>query len=461
MRIPPVHEVKKRLAELFPDYPESYFTIPARKFTELLRKKWLSNQEVVLSDEDYEALLKKIFIEYETPSLKRVINATGVVIHTNLGRAPLALEAQEAILRVAKYYSNLEYDLKEGRRGSRYSHVEEILLELTGAEAALVVNNNASAVLITLNTLARGKEVIVSRGELVEIGGSFRIPEVMSWAGCTLREVGTTNKTHLKDYENAINENTAMLLKVHKSNFAIVGFTKEVPAKELVELAKRRGLLVMEDLGSGCFVDFSKYGYQKEPTVQEVLKAGVDVVTFSGDKLLGGPQAGIILGKKELIEKIKKNPLNRAIRIDKLTLAALEATLRLYRDEELAVKNIPVLRMILASEEELKKRARKLLNLFKKAGLKEFEFSLVRTMGKTGGGALPLLDLPSFGVSVKCNRLSPSEIQSMLRKVQPPIIVRIEEDQVIFDVRCIYDEELPLLVDAMQRIEEELSGYGS
>uniref|UniRef100_A0A7C4JT61 L-seryl-tRNA(Sec) selenium transferase n=1 Tax=Thermodesulfobacterium geofontis TaxID=1295609 RepID=A0A7C4JT61_9BACT len=394
--------------------------------------------------------MKEVFKKYENPSLKRVINATGVVIHTNLGRAPLCKKAIEEITKVAKYYSNLEFDLKEGKRGSRYVHVEEILKEITQAESALVVNNNAAAVLISLNTLAYGKEVIVSRGELVEIGGSFRIPEVMKWAGCILKEVGTTNKTHLSDYENAINENTALLLKVHKSNFEIIGFTEEVSVEDLVNLGKKFGLPVMKDLGSGCFIDFSKYGLKKELTVQEVLKAGVDIVTFSGDKLLGGPQAGIILGKKEFIEKIRKNPLNRALRIDKLTLAGLEATLRLYRDENLALEHIPVLKMILTPKEILKKKARYLLKKLRKLKLKEFNFEVIKTINKTGGGALPTLDLISYAVAVK-SPLSPQNLQKILRENEPPIITRIEEERLLIDVRCLFDEDYKEIISAFEK----------
>ncbi|MEZ0343387.1 MAG: L-seryl-tRNA(Sec) selenium transferase [Caldimicrobium sp.] len=454
MRIPSVHELKEKLAKLFPYYPFSYFTEPARKAANLLREKFSKGELKELSEVYLSELLKKIFEEYESYHLKRVINATGVIVHTNLGRAPLADEAIKHLVEVARYYSNLEYNLVEGKRGSRYSHVEGILKELTGAEAALVVNNNASAVLISLNTLAYGKEVIVSRGELVEIGGSFRIPEVMKWAGCILKEVGTTNKTHLFDYENAITENTALLLKVHKSNYAIVGFTKEVSTEELVSLGKKRGLPVMEDLGSGCFVDFSKYGLIKEPTVQEVLKAGVDVVTFSGDKLLGGPQAGIILGKKEFIERIRKNPLNRAIRIDKLTLAALEATLKLYRDENLAIEHIPVLKMILSKPEEIKKKAQKLLRYLRDLNLPKTRVYLVSTVAKTGGGALPLLDIPSYGVALEIEGISPQEIQKYLRENDPPIIAIAEENAIVFDVRTLFDEEFSLIKEALKNLKD-------
>ncbi len=455
MRIPSVNELKIKFKELFPSYPLSYFTYPARKVAQIIRENWQKEKIREISDTFLENLIREVFEDYETPNLKRVINATGIVIHTNLGRAPLSEKVLSEIIKIGKYYSNLEYDLKEGKRGSRYIHVEEILKEITSAEGALVVNNNAAAVLITLNTLAFEKEVIVSRGELIEIGGSFRIPEVMKWAGCILKEVGTTNKTHLYDYENAISDKTALLLKVHKSNYEIVGFTQEVSLEELVTLAKKYNLLVMEDLGSGCFIDFSKYGFKKEPTVQETLKAGVDVVTFSGDKLLGGPQAGIILGKKELIEKIRKNPLNRAIRIDKLTLAGLEATLRLYRDENLAIEYIPVLSFILSPKDKLKKKAQKLYRLLKKLNLKEIEFKIVETIGKTGGGALPTLELPSYSVIVHSSKISPSQLQKYLRNYKIPIIARIEEDKLVLDVRCLFDEDLEEIKKAFQSFKNE------
>ena len=280
------------------------------------------------------------------PRLRRVINATGVVIHTNLGRSPLHPSALQHLIDVSRAYSNLEYDLDRGERGSRYDHVEEILCRLSGAESAMVVNNNAGAVLLVLNTLAEGREVVVSRGELVEIGGAFRIPDVMKRSDALLREVGTTNRTHLDDYQEAIGPQTALLLKVHTSNFRVLGFTSDVALPELIQLGKQHHLPVMEDLGSGCLIDLTRYGLLKEPTVQEVMKTGVDVVTFSGDKLLGGPQAGIILGKKEVLDLVKANPLTRALRIDKLTLAALESTLLLYLDEKKAMEEIPTLQML-------------------------------------------------------------------------------------------------------------------
>jgi L-seryl-tRNA(Ser) seleniumtransferase len=292
-----------------------------------------------------------------TPNLKPVVNATGVVVHTNLGRSLLPETVVENIAVIAGRYSTLEYDLDAGKRGSRHAIVEDLLCEISGCQAAMAVNNNAGAVLLCLETFARSKEVIVSRGELVEIGGSFRVPDVMAKSGGILKEVGTTNRTHLRDYENAIGDNTALLLKVHRSNYSVIGFTAEVSLRELVELGAGHGVPVMEDLGSGTFIDFSKYGLVKEPTVQESVAAGTDIVTFSGDKLLGGPQAGIIVGKKSIVDQIKQNPLARALRLDKMTLAALESTLRLYRDEEKAVGMIPTLRMLTMKIGDIETRA--------------------------------------------------------------------------------------------------------
>ena len=384
------------------------------------------------------------------PSLKPLINATGIVVHTNLGRSILADRVLKKFKPVGGGYSNLEYDLGQGKRGSRYVHVEEILKELTSAEAAMVVNNNAAAVLISLETLAKGGEVVVSRGQLVEIGGSFRIPDVMRKSGAKMVEVGTTNKTHLRDYEEVIGPETALLLKVHTSNYQIVGFAEEVPLSELVKLGSRYGIPVMEDLGSGCFIDFSKYGVVKEPPVQEVLAQGVDLVTFSGDKLLGGPQSGIILGRKNLIEAIKKNPLNRALRIDKLTLLALEETLRIYRDESIAVKDIPTLRTICEPYKPLKKKAERLLKLMGKLETKNFSFELVDGNSRPGGGALPLSELPSRLLCLVPGKLSSHSMEAWLRSYDPPVIARVENERVLLDVRTIQERELKIVALAVK-----------
>jgi L-seryl-tRNA(Ser) seleniumtransferase len=383
------------------------------------------------------------------PSLRPLINGTGVVVHTNLGRSILPERALQKFRSIAGGYSNLEYNLEEGRRGSRYVHVEGILRELTGAEAAMVVNNNAGAVLIALETLARGREVVVSRGQLVEIGGSFRIPDVMRKSGGTMVEVGTTNKTRLKDYEEVIGPHTALLLKVHTSNFHVVGFTEEVPLSELVKLGTRYGVPVMEDLGSGCFLDFGKYGLLREPTVQEVVAQGADVVTFSGDKLLGGPQAGIILGKKSLVEAIRKNPLNRALRIDKLTLLALEETLRLYRDEEAAVREIPTLRMILQPYPELRKKATRLLRMIGPLTGDAFTVCLEDGTSKVGGGALPLLEIRSRLLCLVPGKMSAAAMETRFRSHEPPIIGRVERERFLLDVRTIQEDELRTVARAI------------
>ena len=384
------------------------------------------------------------------PSLRPLINGAGIVVHTNLGRSILAERALKNFRPIAGGYSNLEYDLSKGKRGSRYSHVEEILLELTGAEGAMVVNNNAAAVLIALETMAGGREVIVSRGQLVEIGGSFRIPDVMRKSGTTLVEVGATNRTHLRDYETAIGPETALLLKVHQSNYQIVGFTKEVTLAELVELGRKYHLPVMEDLGSGCFIDFSRYGLKKEPTVQEVLAQGADLVTFSGDKLLGGPQAGIILGRREIIEAIKKNPLNRAMRIDKLTLLALEQTLRIYRNEQEAVQEIPTLKMIFQSYKTVAGKADRLIGLIGKLRTKNFSMQLVDGTSRPGGGALPLLELPSRLLSLVPGKLTSQFMETWLRSYDPPVIARQEKESVLLDIRTIQNRELKIVAQAIK-----------
>ncbi len=381
-------------------------------------------------------------------TLQPVVNATGIVVHTNLGRSLLAEEAIQRLQMVCRSYSNLEYDLSRGRRGSRYVHAEAILREITGAEAALVVNNNAAAVFLVLNTLAKEREVIVSRGQLVEIGGSFRIPDVMAASGAILREVGCTNRTHLHDYENAIGERTRLLMKVHCSNYRLIGFTAEVPLEDLVCLARRRNLLVAEDLGSGSLVDVSPLGLPREPTAQEAVRAGVDVVTFSGDKLLGGPQAGIILGRQELIAQCKKNPLTRALRVDKMTLAALEATLRLYRDEPTAWRRIPTLEMIARPLETLKEAAHRLAQGIRdlNGGAHQWDVHVLESTSQVGGGALPERNLPTFVVAVASPRWSAARLEERLRAHNPPIIGRIESDRFLMDVRTLQkgDDEIIL-----------------
>jgi L-seryl-tRNA(Ser) seleniumtransferase len=384
------------------------------------------------------------------PSLRPLINATGVIVHTNLGRSLLAPEAVKAVVQVASWYSNLEFDLEQGRRGSRQSHLEGLLRRLTGAEAATVVNNNAAAVLICLSALARGREVVVSRGELVEIGGSFRMPDVMAHSGARLVEVGTTNKTHPVDYEAAISQETALLLKVHTSNYRILGFTRDVSLQELVALGRRAGVPVMYDLGSGCLVDLKAWTQEPEPTVQEALAAGVDLVTFSGDKLLGGPQAGIILGRRDLVESIRRYPLARALRIDKLTLAALQATLELYWDPHRALESIPTLNMMSIPAPELLPRARRLARLLRKQS-PHLQVHVREDRSRVGGGALPLLRIPTWVVGVSLPGTTAQRLGRALREQDPPVVARVAQEELLLDLRTIDDRQIPLVAKAVAR----------
>lgn len=383
--------------------------------------------------------------------LRRLVNATGVILHTNLGRAPLCPEALDRILEVGRGYSNLEFDLEQGVRGLRYDHVSRLLCMLTGAEDALIVNNNAAAVLLTLNTLAEHKEAIVSRGELIEIGGEFRIPDVMTKSNSILREVGTTNRTRLADYEKAVGPNTGVILKVHTSNYRIVGFTEEAELVPLVALGKKHGIPVFDDLGSGCLIDLAAFGLQHEPTVREVLASGVDVVTFSGDKLLGGPQAGIIVGKKDIVARIKKNPLNRALRIDKFTLAALEATLMHYLTPEEAPQTLRSLKALTEPQSDVKKRARKLIRKLIHAGIPDLTYELQDAKAAAGGGSLPTQDIPTAVVAVKSAKITASHMEIKLRQAALPIIVRVDEDAIMIDLRTVSEEEFGFVVDALRQ----------
>jgi len=385
------------------------------------------------------------------PHFRRVLNATGVVIHTNLGRSVLARSAVEAVAQACAHYSNCEFDLASGKRGSRYSHVEKILCDITGAEAALVVNNNAAAVLIMLETLARGREVIVSRGQLVEIGGSFRIPDVMAKSGAVLREVGATNRTHVHDYEQAIGDETAALMRVHTSNFRMVGFTREVDLPAMRVLGDRYGLPVIEDLGSGTLCDLAGDGLPGEPTVQRVVAQGADVVSFSGDKVLGGPQAGIIVGRREYVDRIKRNPLNRAVRIDKMTLAALEATLRLYLDMDTVRREVPTLRMITASQDSLRSKARRLADAVRAELGDTAVVAMRKGFSRVGGGAFPEYDLPGTLVSVEVPEISAESLREALLGTDPPLVARIEEDAFLLDPRTLASSELKLAADALRQ----------
>ncbi len=449
--LPKVDAVLEReeVKGLLNSYPRWVVVEALRHIIEEKRKSILSGVDIPVSEDSVVEELVENIHKFSLPSLRRVINATGVVLHTNLGRAPLAEEALRAIVEVSSGYSNLEYDVEKGKRGLRYTHVVELLRKITGCEDALVVNNNAGAVYLVLNTLASGKEVIVSRGELIEIGGSFRIPDVMRSAGAILKEVGTTNKTKLSDYKNAITERTALILKVHTSNYRIVGFTESVPLKDLVKLGREYGIPVYEDLGSGLFVDVRRFGLPYEPTVKESMRAGVDVVSFSGDKLLGGTQAGIILGKKEYVERIKKNPMNRALRIDKLTLSALEATFRIYMEgEEAAIAKIPVLSMLAEPLERLRERAERVVDELK--DLDGYSFEVLRDLSTVGGGALPTAEIYTYCVAI-AGKQRCDEIEEMLRRrPKVPVVGRIKNDRVLLDMRTVREQEVGLLIESVK-----------
>lgn len=380
-------------------------------------------------------------------SLRRVVNATGVVLHTNCGRAVLAEEVADFLAEQAGAYSNLELDLETGNRGSRYDHIEEILIKLTGAESALIVNNNAAAVLLIMNTFAKDKKVIVSRGELVEVGGSFRIPEVLKAGGAKLTEVGATNKTWLQDYRLAITEDTAFLLKVHTSNYRIKGFHHEVSIEELVEIGKEFGIPVVEDLGSGSFLDGEDLGLPKEPTIQDIIAAGVHLLTFSGDKLLGGPQAGIIAGKAKMIEELKRNQLTRALRVDKFTLAALEGTLRLYEKGE--INKIPVWNMLRMSPPEILNKAEMLQKSIK--SLSSLETEVISEVSRVGGGAFPTAEIPTYVCAIKPWNRSVTDLEEYLRKGKVPILTRISKERILIDPRTLLANDFVLITERLSQ----------
>ncbi|MCK5162429.1 MAG: L-seryl-tRNA(Sec) selenium transferase [Desulfobacula sp.] len=421
----------------FLDIPRSVILDSIRSALDSIRKDILADIETGTSDETI--LLKAQILAKEkiSPRLVNVINATGVVLHTNLGRALLCEDALNNIKKVAQSYSNLELKIETGKRGIRYEAVDELICELTGAQSAIVVNNNAGAVLLALNTMAQDTQVVVSRGELVEIGGSFRVPDVMIKSGCILKEVGTTNRTHLRDYENAVSDKTGLFLKVHASNYKIEGFTASVALKDLVALGKDKSIPVMEDLGSGTLIDFSKYGLPFEPTVSDSVRSGADVVTFSGDKLLGGPQAGIIVGQKKTIDQIKSNPLTRALRIDKMTLAALESTLKLYRDEKKAIQKIPTLRMLTVPFKDICKKADLLFKTIKKDIGSLADIDIADMNSRPGGGSFPELNLATRCITIQPKNMSVSKLEINMRGSTPAIIGRIEDNKYILDPRTI------------------------
>lgn len=443
--LPAVHEVQSRLEEMeeFTAFLTNYgdkhrLTQAIRASLQNVREQILSGQAKRVDEREiWTDLVKQVRQEFfrKQTSLRRVINATGVVLHTNCGRALLAPEVAEFVAEQAGRYSNLELDIETGERGSRYVHVEELLCQLTGAEAAMVVNNNAAAVLLVVNTFAQNREVIVSRGELVEIGGSFRIPEVLKAGGAHLVEVGATNRTWIRDYEEAIGPETGMLFKAHTSNYRIEGFTHSVSSQELVELGQRFKLPVVEDLGSGSFNNGSSLGFSPEPTIPQAVQAGIDLVTFSGDKLLGGPQAGIIVGKRELIEKLRKNQLTRALRIDKLTLAALEGTLHLYEREE--ADKIPVWRMLSKPETELRSEAELLRSAI--GELAHFQVEVHADFSQVGGGAWPTEELPTWVCTIRPLQGSVGELEVFLRTSGVPILTRIKKDWILLDPRTLLE----------------------
>nr|WP_138310411.1 MULTISPECIES: L-seryl-tRNA(Sec) selenium transferase [unclassified Clostridium] len=449
-KIPKIDEVlqDERLFFFTESTPRSVIVDSVREVIEELRKDILEGKRNQVGTK--ETLMTEIVARItgkKKKSLRRVINATGVVLHTNLGRANLSDKACESIMDVARNYTNLEYDVKRGSRGSRHDHVEKILTKITGAEAAMVVNNNAAATMLCLSALAKDKEVIVSRGELVEIGGSFRVPEIMEQSGAKLMDVGTTNKTKPSDYLNAYHEGeTGALMKVHTSNYRILGFTQEVELPEMVELGKKLNLPVIYDMGSGLMADLTEYGVD-EPTVLDALKTGIDVILFSGDKLLGGPQGGIIAGKKEYIDKMKAHPLARAFRVDKMTLAAMEATFFEYSDIRQARKTIPVLNMITTPAKELKDKAERLAEAIRGA-THNFTVEVEACKDQVGGGSAPTVLLDGYAVAIQGRALTPEKIERLLRKEEIPIIVRITHNQVYLDVRTIREDEFEYIVAA-------------
>lgn len=468
-QLPPVHELQKdkRFTEFLNE-----FRLTAEQATRFIQQELRDLREEVLSGQlafapSAENFTNVIFgnasqkaRKWNDDRLMRVINATGTVLHTNLGRSRLSERAVAHVTKAARNYSNLEYQIEEGKRGSRHDIIEDLLREVTGAEAAMVVNNNAAAVFLILSALAKNKEVVVSRGQLVEIGGSFRISSIMEESGARLVEVGTTNKTHLADYENALTEETAMMMKVHTSNFLITGFTETVDTAVLAELKRRHaGIVFYEDLGSGALYDFKKYGIGDEPLVQEVIAAGADLVSFSGDKLLGGPQAGIIAGKKELIDRLKKHQLARVLRVDKLTFAALEETLKAYVIGEAAAMELPTVRDVIRTPEEIRLQAEAFIAEME-AKTSAYRLYLKESTSQVGGGTMPGVELPTFMAAVSHIQLSAQELAAKLRNCRPAIISRIQDERVCLDFRTIEEPELAEMVEGFMAIEQKnKAGY--
>ncbi|MEO1771456.1 L-seryl-tRNA(Sec) selenium transferase [Candidatus Enterococcus ferrettii] len=452
-QLPAVDILLKRPAieQLATEYPRGAVKAAIQEVLGNIRREVLQQIRQDLPElPTIEQMITEELIQHQF-SLRRVINGTGTVIHTNLGRSSLSKRVQQQVEDISFHYSNLEFDLESGERGSRYSHLTEIIKELTGAEDVLVVNNNAAAVLLVLSTLIKGQEVLVSRGELVEIGGAFRIPDVVTSSGGKIVEVGTTNKTHLNDYQQAVNEETGGILKVHTSNYRIVGFTESVPIPELAKLADHTAIPLINDLGSGLFIDMRQFGLPYEPTVKEALDQGCDIVTFSGDKLLGGPQAGIIVGKKKYIQQMKKNQLLRALRIDKMTLSALEATFELYLDPTQAIQEIPVLRMLSLTEEDCLRKATILAEKLEK-NTNDLTITVEKDASAVGGGSYPEHSLPTYVVSIYSDVISAETLQQKLRESRMPIISRIKNQKNYLDVRTIEDEEFAFITSAIRTL---------
>ncbi len=456
--IPKIDELMKReeLMLFFQEVDRELIKEGTREIIQEVRNEIIKgnySKETIDEREIIGKIIDKINIKSKY-NLRKAINGTGVVLHTNLGRAKLSKSAVKAVTNAAMDYSNLEYDIESGQRGSRHDHIEKIIKKITGTEAAMAVNNNAAATMLSLSAIGSGKEVIVSRGELVEIGGSFRIPEIMKQSGCVLKEVGTTNKTNINDYREAITEETGAILKVHTSNYKILGFTQEVSLRELVEIGKEKSIPVIYDMGSGLMVNLNEYGID-EPTVKECLATEIDIILFSGDKLLGGPQGGIIAGKKKYIELMKKHQLARVVRMDKMSIAALEATFREYLSEEKAINEVPTLRMLTVSKEELEARGRKFLKSLKNCN-KNLDFAIEETFNQVGGGTAPMVMLNGVGISITSKKIRADLLEQRLRENEIPIIGRIQKDRLYIEMRTISKEEELIIKEAITNIDETL-----
>ena len=459
-RIPAIEQLLSRepFLTMQEQYSRDLITEALRTVTAGIRRQILDSTEMVATPDEsaYAALVRTELESLTAPTLRLIVNATGTITHTNLGRSLLSASASENLAQAAANYVNLEYDLNTGARGHRDRLTEPLLQRLTGCEASTVVNNNAAAVLLALNTLARGKEVIVSRGELIEIGGAFRIPDVMEASGAILHEVGTTNRTHLRDYENAINENTALMLKVHPSNYKVVGFASTPTMEALTELGRQHRIATMEDLGSGSLIDLTRYGLPYEPVVRERINAGVDVVTFSGDKLLGGSQAGIIVGRLDAIEKIRKNPLMRALRVGKLTIAALEATLRLYLNEKGLAEKLPMLQCYTRSMTELRETAEKIINHLQQMFGDTIQVTIEASTAQIGSGSLPVDTLPSLAICLYSPDISAETLAAHFRAQPIPVIGRVQDERLRLDVRTVVEKELVWIAEAAKGVIEKL-----